>query len=104
MNRREQNALTFKLILAQTASANAKRLMHRARTANRLAKTINGKARTLAYQVKTDALVTLTKRFPDEVVLRRDNNQPQMVVVALTTTHSGLHAPKQSFATMEGLR
>jgi len=101
MNRRDQNALTFKRILAQTASANAKRLMHRARTANRLAKTTNGKARIMAYRVKTDALVTLTKRFPDDVVLRRDNNQPQMVMVAVTAAQFGLHAPKQSLGVGE---
>jgi len=55
----------------------------------------------MAYRVKTDALVTLTKRFPDDVVLRRDNNQPQMVMVAVTAAQFGLHAPKQSLGVGE---
>lgn len=104
MNRRNRKALTFKRILAQTASSNARCLMRRAWTANRLAKTINGKARALAYQVKTDALVTLTRRFPDKVVLRRDNEHPQMVVVAIAGARFGLHAPRQNFAVVEGVR
>ena len=105
MNRRRQNQLTFKGLLEQTARANAVRLMHRARTANRLAKTVmNNKARTVAYRVKTDALMTLTKRFPEQVELRRDIRHPQMIVVAVAAARFGLHAPAQNFTAREGLR
>ena len=104
MNRRGQNALTFKGLLEHTAPANAGRLMQRARTANRLAKTVSGRARAAAYRVKTDALVTLTKRFPDRVELRRDFRHPQMVVVAVVAAGFGLHAPARNFAAGEGLR
>jgi hypothetical protein len=78
--------------------------MHRARTANRLAKTVSGKARTVAYRVKTDALVTLKKRFPDHVELRRDVRQPRMVVVAVADDRFGLHVPAQNFIAGEGVR
>lgn len=104
MNRRDQNALTFKRLLAQSPPANAGRLMHPALTANRLAKTINCRARTLAYRVKTDALVTLRSRFPDHVALQRDDKPPHMIVVAVTAARTGLHAPTQKFTGMEGLR
>ena len=104
MKRRGQNAVTFKGLLEQIAPANAGRLMQRARTANRLAKTVNGRARATAYRVKTDALVTLTKRFPDQVELRRDLRHPQMVIVRVAAAQFGLHAPAQNFATREGLR
>ncbi len=105
MNRRNQKPLTFKGLLKQTAPANAGRLMHRARTANRIAKTVmNNKARTVAYRVKTDALVTLTKRFPEQVELRRDIRHPQMIVVAVAAARFGLHAPAQNFTAREELR
>ena len=104
MNRRRQHTVTFKGLLERTALANQRRLMHRARTANRLAKTVSGKARTVAYRVKTDALVTLKNRFPDQVELRRDVRQPQMVVVAITDARFGLHAPAHNFMAGEGLR
>ena len=97
MNRRRQHTVTFKGLLERTALANQRRLMHRARTANRLAKSVNGRARIVAYRVKTEALVTLTKRFPDQVMLRRDVEQPGMVVVAVTAARFGLHAPAQNF-------
>ncbi len=104
MNRRRQNTVTFKGLLEQTAPANARRLMQRARTANRLAKTVRGKARTVAYRVKTDALVTLKNRFPDHVELRRDTRQPQMIVVTVAAVRFGLHAPAQNFIAGEGIR
>jgi hypothetical protein len=103
MKRRNRNAPTFKRLLAQTAPNNAGRLMNRARTANRLAKTVRGRARTLAYRVKTDALVALRSRFPERVTLRADTRQPRMVVVAVTAARFGLHAPRENFATKEGL-
>jgi hypothetical protein len=104
MNRRRQNTVTFKGLLERTAPANQRRLMHRARTANRLAKTVSGKARTVAYRVKTDALLTLKNRFPDQVELRRDVRQPRMVVVAVAAARFGLHAPAQHFVAGEGIR
>ena len=104
MYRRNHSALTFKRQLAQTDPANAGRLMHRALTANRHAKTISGRARTLAYRVKTDALVSLRSRFPDHVTLQRDDKQPHMIVVAVTAARFGLHAPAQKFTEPEGLR
>ncbi|HEV7858769.1 MAG TPA: hypothetical protein VGO91_09095 [Pyrinomonadaceae bacterium] len=104
MNRQRQNTVTFKGLLEQTAAANAGRLMHRARTANRLAKTVRGKARAAAYRVKTNALVTLKKRFPEQVELRTDVRQPEMVVVAVAHARFGLHAPAQNFIAWEGSR
>lgn len=104
MKRRKHNAPTFKRLLAQTAPDNAGRLMHRARTANHLAKTVRGRARTLAYQVKTDALVALRSWFSNRVTLQTDAAQPRMVVVAVPTAGFGLHAPRENFATREGVR
>ena len=105
MKRQNGNAPTFERLLAQTAPDNAGRLMHRARMANRLAKTVrSSRARTLAYQVKTDALVALRTRFPDRVTLRTDVRQPSMVVVAVPAARFGLHAPRENFAMREGLR
>ena len=104
MNRRSQHALTFKGLLEQTAPSNAGRLMHRARTANRLAKSVSGRARRAAYRVKTDALVTLKRRFPEQVEILRDDRQPRMVVVAVASAQFGLHAPAREFAAQEGIR
>ena len=104
MNRRSQNMLTFKGLLELAARSNAGQLMHRAHIANRLAKSVSGRARRAAYRVKTDALVTIKKRFPDQVELLSDDRQPRMVVVVIAAAHFGLHAPAQEFATGEGLR
>jgi hypothetical protein len=104
MKRRNRNVPTFKRLLAQTAPDNAGHLMHRARMANRLAKTVRGRARTLAYQVKVDALVALSSRFPDRVTLRADVRQSRMVVVAIPAARFGLHAPRENFAAGEGRR
>jgi hypothetical protein len=104
MNRRSQNALTLKGLLELTAQSNAGQLMHRAHTANRLAKSVSGRARRAAYRVKTDALVTLKKRFHDQVELLSDDRQPRMVVVAVAAAHFGLHVPTLEFAKGEGLR
>src|SRR5688500_7853772 len=97
MNRRRQEAVTFKRLLERTAPDNQRRLMQRARTANSLAKCVSGKARSLAYRVKTEALIDLKRRFPDQVELRRDFRQPQMVVVAVAAARFGLHAPAENF-------
>jgi hypothetical protein len=105
MKRRNGKAPTFEQLLAQTAPHHAGRLMHRAHMANRLAKTVrSSRSRTLVYQVKTDALVALSTRFPDRVALRADARQPRMVVVAVPAARFGLHAPRENFVTREGLR
>jgi hypothetical protein len=104
MNRRRLDTITFKGLLERTAPDNQRRLMQRAHTANRLAKSVSGRARALAYRVKTDALVSLKRRFPDDVVLRTDFRQPSMVVVAVTAARFGLHAPAREFTAGEGIR
>lgn len=104
MNRRSQNVLTFKGLLELTARSNARQLMHSPYMANRLAKSVSRRARSATYRVKTDALVTLKKRFHDQVELLSNVRQPRMVVVAVAAAHFGLHVPALEFATGEGLR
>lgn len=104
MSRRRQDTVTFKGVLEVTAPGNKRRLMQRARTANRLAKSVSGKARRVAYRVKTDALVNLKKCFPNEVQIKNDFRQPGMVVIAVPASRFGLHAPSHNFVVGEGIR
>lgn len=103
MSKRRRDAVTFEGLLERVAPDNQRRLMQRARTANRLAKSVDGRARRLAYRVKTDALINLKRHFPDDVVLRCDFRHPTMVVVAVSSVRFGLHAPAREFTVGEGL-
>jgi hypothetical protein len=88
---------TFRDALELVAERNADRLMHRARLANRLAKTAEGRGRRAAYRVKTAALVTLRERFPHRVEIAVDPTMPKFVVVRVETARFGLHAPAVRF-------
>lgn len=90
---------TFADILAREENANAQRLMLRARTANRIAKTARtAGARLGAYRVKNKTLLTLQERFPDRVIV---NSDPQygsyFVLVKIPDSRFGLHAPSRHF-------
>src|SRR6266487_3268893 len=71
----EKIADSFCSILASVAYANASALAARARTANRLAKSVHGKSRRSAYALKHKALVALVEKFPGWSVVRRDHLQ-----------------------------
>jgi hypothetical protein len=63
----------FRDILLGVAKDNARVLAERARTANRLAKTLRGKARRSAYAVKHKTLAAFVRKFPEWSVIRRDD-------------------------------
>jgi hypothetical protein len=71
------------------------RLMERARLANRLAKSVEGRSRSKAYRVKHAALRALAVRLADRVHISRDPLQPQLLVVNSLATLRGLHAPQE---------
>ncbi|MGH9901768.1 MAG: hypothetical protein ACRD68_08165 [Pyrinomonadaceae bacterium] len=104
MNQRLPNKKSFRSLLAQVAPMNAQSIMRRARLANSLAKTTNGRARRAAYNVKTDALVALTKGFPNRVSLQYDLRLPQMIVVRDAADGFALHAPAHRFTSQEAKR
>jgi hypothetical protein len=104
MNQRLPNKKSFRSLLAQVAPMNAQSIMRRARLANSLAKTTSGRARRAAYNVKTDALVALTKGFPNRVTLQYDLRLPQMIVVRVAETRFALHAPAHRFTSQEAKR
>lgn len=87
----------FEFIVKSLAAENASRLISRARTANRLAKSLHGRSRQNAYAVKHDALLGLHRRFPRRVELVSDHRAPHLVVVTVPQHHFGLHAPAQLF-------
>jgi len=92
-------ARTFQSILEQVASANASRLMCKARTANALAKSAaTKKVRVAAYRVKLHALLALKAGFPTQITVRPD---PQygtyFVLVKDCASRFGLHAPARFF-------
>lgn len=94
---------TFKRILEGVETANAGRLMEKARTANLLAKLAqDGSARRRAYRVKTDALLNLRRRFPARTNVTTDSRIPSFVIVeyesAQTGARRGWHAPAHEFA------
>jgi hypothetical protein len=88
---------TFSQILDRVAEQNAATMMARARTANRLAKTLQGRHRATAYSVKNDALLALFRTFPDNVRILRDPAEPNFIVLALGASGLGLHAPATHF-------
>jgi hypothetical protein len=84
---------TFRSILNEVAPENASRLMGRARTANKLAKSLHGRSRVRAYAVKSRAVLGLTTTFPDQVRIVIDFNTPRFVVVQAPAACFGLHVP-----------
>lgn len=97
MQRRKQTKKSFQEILISITSTNAHKLMERARTANRLAKSVSGKARTTAYQVKLNTLIALAQLFPEQVTVSNDPCLPGFVVVEVPGSRFGLHLPLEQF-------
>lgn len=95
---RNNQKVNFRRILDMVATPNASRLMRKAQTANRVAKSARGVARRAAYGLKLEALASLSLRFPERVVIAHDPNMPQFVVVAMRETGYGLHAPVVDFS------
>jgi hypothetical protein len=102
MKRTEAKARTFKQILERLETQNAERLIEKARTANRLAKSApDRRACRLAYRVKVDALLNLRRRFPARTSVTTDPRIPSFVIVRYvspqTGARCGLHAPARDF-------
>lgn len=97
MARKRSFARPFTGIVDGVAERNAATLMARARLANRIAKTSEGRGRRLAYGVKTGALQALHARFPDRVELAVDPVIPKFVLVRVPELRFGLHAPADRF-------
>lgn len=98
MPRRQRTKLrTFQQIMIQVEGTNSMRLMERAKTANRLAKCVGGRARHAAYRVKVDSLLTLNAHFPERVRIHTDPRLRQFVVVSVPAAKFGLHAPAHYF-------
>ncbi len=98
MTDRSGKRTTFGIILADVAATNSGRLMARATIANRLAKTLKGRARTRAYGVKHSALLRLSTRFAKDVTVRSDPQVPGFVIVTVQNACFGLHAPGRVFS------
>jgi hypothetical protein len=102
MKRAEAKTSTFNQILKRLETQNAERLIEKARTANRLAKSApDGRARRRAYQVKVDALLNLRRRFPAHTSVTTDPRIPSFVIVKYaapqTGAQCGLHVPARDF-------
>lgn len=91
--------LSFAQLLHKTERMNRNALMHKAFTANRIAKSVKGTSRNHSYAVKTKALNAIIKKFPKDVVLRHDKALPEMIVVSIVHTKFGLHAPRTAIKT-----
>ena len=96
---RHENRRTFRELLKGLEGDNAGKLMARARTANRIAKTVQtARARLGAYRVKHNALLALKEKFPAKVTVNPD---PQygtyFVLVKNIESRFGLHAPARLF-------
>jgi hypothetical protein len=96
---KRKSAKTFNRILETVASKNAKRLMERAQTANRLAKRLKGRSQRRAYEIKNKALVGLLKAFPEQMMLVNDSRTPNYVLITNARGGFGLHGPAQTFVT-----
>src|SRR5262249_42902477 len=94
---RMSRQFTFRQILERVAEQNAAAMMARARTANRVAKALQGRPRAKAYSVKHDALLALFRTFPDNVRVISDPAEPNFVLLALRSSGVGLHAPATHF-------
>jgi hypothetical protein len=93
---------TFRNILNNVEANNAVSLMGRARLANQIAKSMRGRPRERAYGIKTQALLTLTARFPERVRVLNDRNTPRFVLIKATNSPFGLHAPAYLFDSFRG--
>lgn len=89
----KNNKPTFNEILNKTANQNSEKLMAKARTANSLAKLLNGKNRRKAYSIKSQMLCGLIRSLPSKVNICKDLRLEKFVVVELKTAQSGLHLP-----------
>jgi hypothetical protein len=103
MKRAEAKTQIFKRILKRLEPQNAERLIERARTANRLAKSApDSHARRRAYRIKTEALLNLRRRFHARTSVMTDPLIPSFVIVEYTSPQTGarggLHAPAYDFA------
>lgn len=103
MKRMEAKTQTFNQILKRLETQNAERLIEKAHTANRLAKSApDSRTRRRAYRVKTKALLNLRRRFPARTSVMTDPRTPSFVVVEYaspqTGARCGLHAPAHDFA------
>jgi hypothetical protein len=84
---------TFKEILKNTEREHSERLMRKARRANRIAKTLRGRRRQIAYGVKHQVLRFLVEKMPGRTYVRPDLALTDFVVIELKETRSGLHYP-----------
>jgi len=84
---------TFGETIRGLESENSRKLMNKARRANRIAKSVRGSARRLAYSAKAAALSALVRKLPGCVEVRRDIVLTEFVVVELKNTNRGLHCP-----------
>ena len=89
---------SFAQLLAKSQRMNRNTLMHKAFMANRIAKVAKGASRKRSYDVKIKALQAIIDKFPSDVNLLEDNALPDMVVVSVTHTKFGLHAPRTMMA------
>jgi hypothetical protein len=96
MRRKHNFRPTFRTILTQLEVDNSSRLMERARLANRLAKSLEGRSRSKAYRVKHRALRALASSFPNRVCIHHDPRLPEFLVVESLTNRCGLHAPREA--------
>jgi ribosomal protein L25 (general stress protein Ctc) len=87
------NKQTFNQMLTSLETPNSKRLMRRARRANRIAKRVYGKNRRNAYRVKSRALCSLVNHLPEQTDIRKDIILTDFVVVELKGAETGLHVP-----------
>ncbi|MGA9996748.1 MAG: hypothetical protein WBP93_15120 [Pyrinomonadaceae bacterium] len=93
MKRAEAKGQTFNQILKRLETQNAQRLIERASTANRLAKSApDSRARRCAYRVKVDALLNLRRHFPARTSVRIDPRIPSFVIVQYASQQAGARA------------
>lgn len=85
--------ITFNQILRQNEDKNGIVLMHKARQANRLAKTLHGHKKQLAYSVKHKALRGIIKNISSKALIQKDDLLNDFVVVKFDNLTSGLHFP-----------
>jgi hypothetical protein len=84
---------SFRQVLRKIADENSEKLMSKARTANRLAKLLNGKNRRLAYNIKSRTLCGLIRNLPGKVKVCKDLRLENFVIVKMKHRKSGLHLP-----------
>jgi RNA:NAD 2'-phosphotransferase (TPT1/KptA family) len=93
-----QTKRTFNEMLRGLEKTHSETLMRRARKANRIAKTVRGKNRRNAYEVKSRALSFLVRHMPERTDIRKDIVLTDFVVVELKGTNRGLHFPAARIA------